>query len=142
MNGGEWYQVGCSSSGQTTVSLPPNTPIPRIRFITKTKLRRVRCVAKRFAPQEFSGRIGNGLRLIDKSHSLAGGRGIVWCWRCGNYATQRPHLLCQPCPGVPAAKGVATLARLRQGKPPYPLKGTWPEGEVTLFKQLKVVSED
>jgi hypothetical protein len=123
-----------------TLSLPPAAPVPRVRFVTKTRIRRVRCAEKRFAPQEFSGLIGNGQRLIHSSHSLCGGRGLVWCWVCGRFATTAPRFLCSKCPGVANISGRANISRLKRGLPPYPLKGQWPDGEDTLFRQLKIVN--
>ena len=71
------------------------------------------------------------------THSLVGGRGIVWCWRCGVYAVQ-PKLLCRPCRGGATQFGKVTLARLRRGLPPYGLRNRWPDGEDTLFLRLVV----
>ena len=105
--------------------LPPAAPIPRIRFILKTNVKRVRCTIKRFAPQEFSGLLGSGRRPIHPTHSLAGGRGVVWCWKCGTHATIKPKTLAQPCRKVPTQFGRATLARIKKGKPPY---GLGPDG--------------
>ena len=50
-------------------------------------------------------------------------RGLVWCWHCGRYATAVHIHLRRAC-GNPTDGGLSTLARLRNGKPPW--SATWP----------------
>ena len=128
-----------SSAATGKIVKPPGTPDPKVRLTLKTRVALVRCNHKRFAPQEFTGFIGNATIPIHRSHSLAGGRGVVWCWTCGRYAVIKPKLLCQPCPGGANASGKYTLQRLRNGLPPFGL-GSWPEGDHSLFRQLRVTT--
>ena len=45
-------------------------------------------------------------------------RGVVWCGRCGAYATSaRARLLLQPCAG-PSAKGKEVVSRVQRGLTP------------------------
>ena len=74
---------------------------------------------------------------IHASHKLSGGRGLVWCWKCGKYAVERALGLTKVCPGVPSSYGALNLKRLGEGKPPYSL-GQWPQGDVTIFRQLVI----
>ena len=66
-----------------------------------------------------------GIR-IHPSHQphLGWHRGIVWCWRCGKYATRVPINLRKGCEGL-TESGQKHLTQLRQGKPPS-CKVSWP----------------
>ncbi len=119
------------------LSLPPAAPIPRIRLRIKTRIKRMRVLSKSFAPREFSGYIGSGRNKAHATHSLAGGRGVVWCWKCGKIAVNKPRGLVNKCTEVPSKYGAATLRRLRKGQPPYGLKD-WPTGDDCFFRQLVV----
>ena len=66
-----------------------------------------------------------------------GGRGVVWCWKCGKFAVNKPRGLVYACTEAPSTYGAATLRRLRNGQPPYGLKG-WPTGDECYFRQLIV----
>ena len=101
----------------------------------KTRIERVRVITKTFAPKEFSGFIGSGRRKAHITHSLAGGRGVVWCWKCGKIAVNKPRDLVKKCNEVPSTYGAATLRRLRRGQPPFGYKD-WPTGDECAFRQL------
>ena len=66
----------------------------------------------------------NGV-MIHKTHipHLGWHRGLVWCWRCGRYATRIPLKLRDVCGGW-TESGANHLGQLRQGKPPTGT--TWP----------------
>jgi hypothetical protein len=136
----EWYELEVgdiqeSGRAETAVlRLPPGAPPPRIRKNLKTRVAYVRCNYKRFAPQEFSGFIGASTIPVHPSHSLAGGRGITWCWRCGKFAVERSVGLTTVCK-EPSGYGILNLRRLRAGKPPSSL-GQWPINDDTPFRQL------
>ena len=122
----QWYstsQAGPSDHPQV-ISLPPGCPRPRIKLKLKTKLARIRCNKKSFAPCEFSGFIGAARRRAHPSHTLATARGIVWCWKCGHVAKSKPRGLVQPCT-TPTPHGAATITRIRRGLPPYNF-ARWP----------------
>ena len=121
------------------LELPPAAPLPQLRFNLKTKVKRIRCNYKQFAPREFTGILGTGDRVIHKSHHLAGARGVIWCWRCGAYGTYKPRRLIEKCKGYPTQNGADNLSRLRKGLPPNHLKGVWPNPDTALCGQLKVV---
>ena len=65
-------------SGAGTLTLPPATSVPKVRLQLKTRVASRRCRVKQFAPQEFDGFIGASKKPLHPSHSLAGGRGVVW----------------------------------------------------------------
>ena len=66
-----------------------------------------------------------GVKIHDTHLShLAWHRGIIWCWRCGVYATRVPINLKGTCDG-PTEAGQKALSLLRQGKPPN-CKVDWP----------------
>ena len=130
-----------SAAVAAVLQVPPTAQLPGVRLKLKTRVALMRCRSKTFTPQEFTGVMGTGGRVIHKSHRLAGGRGVVWCWKCGYYAVIRPQKLCRPCPGAPGEKGAMTLARLRKGLPPYSV-GKWSARDNSLFRKLRVVDED
>jgi hypothetical protein len=130
-----------SAAVAAVLQVPPTAQLPGVRLKLKTRVAPMRCRSKTFTPQEFTGVMGTGGRVIHKSHRLAGGRGVVWCWKCGHYAVIRPQKLCRPCPGAPGEKGAMTLARLRKGLPPYSV-GKWSARDNSLFRKLRVVDED
>jgi hypothetical protein len=135
----DWHtRVVADNQSGSTVRVPPGAPAPRIRHKLKTRIVYARCRTKRFAPQQFSGFVGSGRRVIHSSHSTAGGRGVVWCWRCGCIATSKPRALTKACKGGPSVWGAKTLARLRRGQPPYGML-EWPRGDQGLFRQLQIV---
>ena len=113
---------------------PPGAPLPRIRKNLKTKVAYIRCNYKRFAPQEFSGFIGASTVPVHTTHSLAGGRGVVWCWHCGKFAVERSVGLNKPC-AAPSGYGLLNLKRFRAGKPPSSL-GQWLVNDDSPFRQL------
>ena len=65
---------------------------------------------------------------------------MVWCWKCGKVAVDKPRGLVQVCPEVPNEWGEKTLRRLRRGQPPYHLK-QWPAGDECMFRKLVVNSQ-
>ena len=69
--------------------------------------------------------------------SLAGGRGVVWCWKCGCCATIKPKRLAEEC-GELTPFGRATLRRIREGNPPYHIAPSWPNTDDSLFSKLIV----
>ena len=112
---------------------------PRIRYKLKTKVKCVSNTVKDFGPKEFSGVLGTNDRVIHKSHSLAGKKGLVWCWKCGSFGTAIPRNLIKPCNGAPTSKaGADNLKRLRRGLPPWQLKGKWPYPDSALEGQLTI----
>jgi hypothetical protein len=137
----EWYELEVGptqiSSGRAetaTLRIPPGAPTPRIRKNLKTRVAYVRCNYKRFSPLEFSGFIGASTVPVHTSHSLAGGRGVVWCWHCGKFSVERSVGLTKPC-AEPSGYGLLNLRRLRAGKPPSSL-GKWPVNDDSPFRQL------
>ena len=76
------------------------------------------------------GRQGLGLTIGSTqahiSHVLIYSKGIVWCEKCGAYATAalqtrpRLELLSHICMQVPTRRGRGFLNRLRSGRPPRP----------------------
>ena len=138
--GEEWYNLSANQDGVSAdLGIPPAAPHPKIRLVLKTRLKRIRCNTKTFAPREFSGYVGSGRRALHKSHSLAGGRGVVWCWKCGKIAITKPRGLVRRCTEVPNTWGKATLSRLRKGLPPYG-HSDWPTGDSCTFRQLVINS--
>ena len=77
-------------------------------------------------PQWLAADPSIGGVLIHESHQphLGWHRGIVWCWRCGRYATRVPIDLRKICEGL-TDSGHKHLVQLRQGKPPS-CKVSWP----------------
>ena len=64
-------------------------------------------------------RLGGGRSsTLHQTHSLADKRGVVWCWRCGKYATSRGRALLKRCSGAPNATGKQVLARIRRNLTP------------------------
>ena len=124
-------------SSKGVMELPPATTLPRVRYRLKTQIKRIRCITKSFAPREFSGFIGAGRRVAHSTHSLAGGRGVVWCWKCGKIATTKPRGLVKKCTEAPSPYGKATLKRLRNGLPPFTVK-KWLEEGSSFFRQLTI----
>ena len=60
--------------------------------------------------------IGNkGLHLTHKLHHK---RGVVWCWRCGYYATENPRELNEKCKGEVMRGNIYFLNRLKDNKTP------------------------
>ena len=92
VNENDWWTSKADPDGKSQViRLPPATPLPKIRINLKTRVRTVRCTTKRFAPQEFSGFLGNGRRAVHKSHHLAGGEGsclVLEMWAGGHLQAQ------------------------------------------------------
>ena len=71
-----------------------------------------------------------GAQELHDSHRFGHKRGIVWCWHCGYYGSQRAERLAHPCQGK-APRGSAGwdyLARLRKGLTPKPHM-MWPPDE-------------
>ena len=77
-------------------------------------------------PGWLAARPSIGGVLIHSSHCahLEWHRGLVWCWRCGHYATRVPINLRKECEGL-TESGEKHLVQLRQGKPPS-CKVDWP----------------
>ena len=114
-----------ASSSNSTV-LRPSPAVGRPKKRTKTS-----------APLNF-GKIPEWLAAdprvggttIHTSHlaHLGWHRGLVWCWKCGNYATRVPVELKTLCDG-PTLAGKRAIAQLRQGKPPTGYV-SWPHPEL------------
>ena len=68
---------------------------------------------------------------VHESHELRQKRGVIWCSRCGSYATRRGRALLRPClvgPGQKADKtGSEVLRRLALGLTPTSKVKRWPE---------------
>ena len=120
--------------------MPPACPLPAIRLNLKTRVARLRLNKKSFAPKEFTGYVGSGRKPLHRTHRLAAARGVVWCWKCGQTATFKPRGLTKPC-RAPTDWGLATLKRLRKGKPPYNLDD-WPDDDGAVYRQLVVAQTD
>ena len=137
---GAWRGLRGGQVGAQDLLIPPTAPLPRVRLNLKTRVKAVRLNTKSFSPQQFSGFIGSASRIAHASHSLAGGQGVVWCWKCGKVGVTKPRGLVRPCNQAPNAFGKATLDRLREGKPPYHLKNVWPDG--SMFRQLVITKSN
>ena len=124
---------------QQYLRILPGCPDPRIQLRLKTRVARVRCNTKSFAPKAFSGYIGAAKKPCHESHRLATANGVVWCWSCGQTAVVKPSGLTRPC-GPPSDYGIKLLRRLRRGLPPWNLRGKWPDGDDTGYRQLRVTA--
>ena len=67
---------------------------------------------------------------LHDSHTMHHRQGIVWCWRCGGYATELSRSLGKPCleGGMsPSRGGANNLKRLAKGLTPRS-DLEWPRG--------------
>ena len=64
-----------------------------------------------------------GARPLHKSHGIWSYRGVLWCERCGAYATDRPMRLSAPCGGELATKAAQENIRRLHEEPPRMPKG-------------------
>ena len=58
---------------------------------------------------------------VHASHNLHHRRGVIWCWRCGSYATEVNRSLGKPCLEggmLPSRGGANNLRRLARGLAP------------------------
>ena len=83
---------------------------------------------------------GGSKKHLQHTHSLAGGRGVVGCWKCGKYAVTKPSKLVLECK-PPTDEGRRNLSRLRKGRPPVDLKD-WPSLDNTMFRKLMIVTDN
>ena len=119
-----------SSSSSTVTVLPGNEARPKFRLRSKHRVVVPRLRTKTFSPLCLSQaraalQFGASQRQLHPSHSLAGARGLLWCWRCGCVATVCPRKLTEPCK-TPTRHGQLCLNRIRRGVPPYVFRGEWP----------------
>ena len=66
-----------------------------------------------------------GRHVLHDSHRFVAFKGLVYCEKCGCYATEAPKLLKVKCAGVPRGTSIPVLWRLRRGLLPHGLPG-WP----------------
>ena len=85
-----------------------------------------------------------GKQELHPTHIYAHKRGVVWCWRCGFYASARAERLAKPCMGR-APRGTAGwdyLARIRKGLTPKRAMSAWPLGDGASPPEGLVLTED
>ena len=123
-------------------------PAKRFRLRSKTKETHPQGVSSAYAPQpepravdlEVVGVNSTGKRTITispflaslskqihPSHPLGHKRGVVWCWRCGSFASKSIVKLGIACTGGADRYGLACLSRLRRGLTPRSPRD-WPDG--------------
>ena len=66
---------------------------------------------------------------LHASHRFDSKRGVVWCCKCGKFATTRGRALLKPCTRVANESGQKALKRVRRGLTPHS-SATWPESEI------------
>ena len=95
------------------------------------------CVGRQLTPTyHFTRRIVHKVCVdrheLERSHALAKVKGLVYCTKCGFYATQRPRKLKEEClksragGGQRTPAGKANLLAIWSGKPPANMLD-WPE---------------
>ena len=130
-DGPKWYnfQPETVEEGETaetaSLSIPSGAPVHQIRRNLKTRVRRLKCFTKTYAPIVFDGRIGESRKITHATHSLWQARGLVWCSKCGKVGSLNPKGLLIKCPGRPSPFGRRTLERMARGLPPHHLSH-WP----------------
>ena len=123
-DGPKWYSylpdpVEEGETAETaSLSFPSGAPLPPVRLSLKTRVRKLKCPTKTYAPRVFDGMIGASRKVAHHTHRLWQARGLVWCSKCGQVGTLKPKGLLLKCPEKPSPFGLRTLEKDRQRVPP------------------------
>ena len=109
-----------------SLSFPSGAPMPQVRLSLKTRVRKLKCSTKTYAPRVFDGKIGASRKVAHHTHRLWQARGLVWCCKCGQVGTLKPKGLLIKCPEKPSPFGLRTLERIARGFPPPYTSSTGP----------------